>query len=224
MYELLGIPKHELRPAGLIEGHRRPSASQALLPGTVARAVSNGMPFLSAFDDEAWDYVAADWELNQYKDRKAILKEHGREEEKRKALYSENDEQGSQFQSEMSRLRKRWAADHKHWKRSWQGGGQHRRYNLVLDFEFLSAEAPKIRRHVVYVYHRNSAVLRRRVRERMVELAKNDGFEPETLGSRSVAHAMFATPLFGELAIFCDVAELEARRKWKSEINICGWL
>ena len=77
------------------------------------------MPFLSAFDDEAWGYVTADWELNEYEDRKEILKELVREEEKLKALYSENDEQWSQFQSETSRLRERWSADHKHWKRSW---------------------------------------------------------------------------------------------------------
>jgi DNA polymerase III subunit gamma/tau len=118
LYELLGIPKNELRLAGLIEGQRRPSASRALLPSTVS-AISIGMPFLSAFNDEAWDYVTADWELDEYEVRKVILKEHREEEEKRKALYSENDEQGSQFQNEMSRLRERWSADHRDWKRAW---------------------------------------------------------------------------------------------------------
>ena len=119
LYELLGIPKNELRPAGFIEGHRRPSASHALLPGTV-RAVSIGMPFLSAFNDGAWGYVTAGWELNEYQNRKAILREHDREEERLKALYSESDEQGLRVQSEMSRLRECWSDEHKHWKRSWQ--------------------------------------------------------------------------------------------------------
>ena len=53
----------------------------------------------------------------------------------------------------------------------------------MLDFEFLSAKAPTTLRHVVYIYDRKSPVLRWRVRKRMIELAKNDGFLPQMFGS-----------------------------------------
>jgi len=53
----------------------------------------------------------------------------------------------------------------------------------------------------------------------MIELAKNDGFFPQILGSMLVADTIFATSLFGESMIFCDTADLEARDKWKSEIR-----
>jgi hypothetical protein len=89
----------------------------------------------------------------------------------------------------------------------------------MLDFEFLSAKAPTTRGHVVYIYRRKSPVLRRRVRERMIELAKNDGFQPKTLESESSGRTFFATSLFGALAIVYDAAEVEARPKWKSVIT-----
>ena len=66
----------------------------------------------------------------------------------------------------------------------------------MLDIEFLRDAAPRLRNHVVYVYHSGSAALRRRVWDRVNKLAESAGVIPTNDPSASLATQIIANSFF----------------------------
>ena len=82
----------------------------------------------------------------------------------------------------------------------------------MLDIEFLRDAAPRLRNHVVYVYHSGSAALRRRVWDRVNKLAESAGVIPTNDPSASLATQIIANSFF-EILICRDLKNLHGTEK-----------
>ncbi|UWU92936.1 AAA family ATPase [Bradyrhizobium sp. CB1015] len=98
---------------------RRHSASNSLLSNGMAEASQYNMEPLSAFDDEAWDYLYSGWELKEYGDRQEWKKERKADVEKVALTYPSGDpENDERRKSELGKLLESWP-DRYQRPRSW---------------------------------------------------------------------------------------------------------
>jgi len=127
LWELIGIPKGQLRRAGLIGDARRFNLSASLQPQAIANAISEGLPPLSAFDDSAWDWLDRGWEFAEYEHRKEMKKARIEAEARIASSHRYIDGRGPHeelLRAKLNELRASWPDDPYDRRRGWVGWWQ----------------------------------------------------------------------------------------------------
>lgn len=102
--ELLNIPKSKHRSPGPLDG-RRLMYSPLLSTPSINRACANGMMPLSAFDAEAWTWIASGWEEKEFPNRKEEI-------ERRQSLLAGLEDR---LRTDQERLQQELAERHAWW-------------------------------------------------------------------------------------------------------------
>jgi len=115
LVDLLKIPKSFRRKAGNISHQNRRACSEPLRETHLGQFEQGGMQFLSAFDDQRWDWLFAGWEFSEYRDRQSTIAERQAEETRTRSLHA-NDR--SACDNAIDQLRSSWP-DRYERKRTW---------------------------------------------------------------------------------------------------------
>lgn len=118
LFELLGIPSSDLRPAGAVN-HARFQTTRSIWDEAVTRAQTDRMGFLSAFQDGAWSWLDRGWEIEEHRDR--VREEMKRRKEVEDIRGLRNALSEAKVASELERLRASWPVDPRQRSRSWKG-------------------------------------------------------------------------------------------------------
>ncbi|HVK58593.1 MAG TPA: hypothetical protein VM735_07430, partial [Candidatus Kapabacteria bacterium] len=121
--KLLRVPRPIQGAIGELHKLRRLSTSSSLGPQAEREAQEGRMKLLSAFVDNAWEWIDRGWELDEFDERRREQELRLEEEERIKAHWPDqpNPIERDSCNEELKRLRDSWPADPRQRRRSWAG-------------------------------------------------------------------------------------------------------
>jgi DNA polymerase III subunit gamma/tau len=117
LIDLLDIRPKDLAPAGDIGGHRRLTQSASLEERAFEALEENKIPFLSAFDDRAWEQIPKGWEIYEHSDRDKVVKERKSAVVECSALHANASDEDKR--DALNELMAGWSDDPHRRQRSW---------------------------------------------------------------------------------------------------------
>ena len=117
LLKLLKIPRRARRSSGPIKGGLL-LASDLLQPEAIELASRDGMEPLSAFNDCAWPWLRKKWELQEFRERRALRDERERRFAEIRQIYGAET---AERRAEIDGLVKSWPSDPRFRQRKWRG-------------------------------------------------------------------------------------------------------